>query len=138
MLICAAAPFAMSIGTARGDTRVLAERIQAGAQAVPGTKYVLKQFPGYWRENSPYKTLKDVMAAMKADPTKVVLGAGGTVGSRTRKVAPCPGVLVTATAPAPANAPLRPTKWPSARNRAEKINTRWGFYYFKFFSYYKV
>jgi putative tricarboxylic transport membrane protein len=33
-------------------------------------------------ENSPYKTLKDVMAAMKADPTKVVLGAGGTVGSQ--------------------------------------------------------
>lgn len=33
-------------------------------------------------DNSPYKTLKDVMAAMKADPTKVVLGAGGTVGSQ--------------------------------------------------------
>ena len=33
-------------------------------------------------ENSPYKTLKDVMGAMKADPTKVVLGAGGTVGSQ--------------------------------------------------------
>lgn len=33
-------------------------------------------------ENSPYKSLKDVMAAMKADPTKVVLGAGGSVGSQ--------------------------------------------------------
>ncbi|MEF7614169.1 tripartite tricarboxylate transporter substrate binding protein [Aquincola sp. MAHUQ-54] len=33
-------------------------------------------------EGSPYKTLKDVMAAMKADPTKVVLGAGGTIGSQ--------------------------------------------------------
>lgn len=33
-------------------------------------------------ENSPYKTLQDVMAAMKADPTKVVLGAGGTIGSQ--------------------------------------------------------
>lgn len=33
-------------------------------------------------ENSPYKTLKDVLAAAKADPTKVVFGAGGTVGSQ--------------------------------------------------------
>ncbi|MBP6895564.1 MAG: tripartite tricarboxylate transporter substrate binding protein [Pseudacidovorax sp.] len=33
-------------------------------------------------ENSPYKTLQDVMAAMKADPSKVVLGAGGTIGSQ--------------------------------------------------------
>ncbi len=33
-------------------------------------------------DNSPYKSLKDVMAAMKTDPTKVVLGAGGTVGSQ--------------------------------------------------------
>lgn len=33
-------------------------------------------------ENSPYKTLADVMKAMKADPTKVVLGAGGTIGSQ--------------------------------------------------------
>ncbi len=33
-------------------------------------------------ENSPFKSLKDVMVAMKADPTKVVLGAGGTVGSQ--------------------------------------------------------
>ena len=32
--------------------------------------------------NSPYKTLKDVLAAVKADPTKVVFGAGGTVGSQ--------------------------------------------------------
>lgn len=33
-------------------------------------------------ENSPYKSLKDLFAAMKADPTKVVFGAGGTVGSQ--------------------------------------------------------
>lgn len=33
-------------------------------------------------ENSPYKSLKEVMAAIKADPNKVVLGAGGTVGSQ--------------------------------------------------------
>lgn len=33
-------------------------------------------------EGSPYKTLADVMKAMKADPTKVVLGAGGTIGSQ--------------------------------------------------------
>jgi putative tricarboxylic transport membrane protein len=33
-------------------------------------------------ENSPFKNLKDVIAAMKADPSKVVLGAGGTVGSQ--------------------------------------------------------
>ncbi|MEO8279497.1 MAG: tripartite tricarboxylate transporter substrate binding protein [Ideonella sp.] len=33
-------------------------------------------------ESSPYKTLKDVIAAVKADPTKVVFGAGGTVGSQ--------------------------------------------------------
>jgi putative tricarboxylic transport membrane protein len=33
-------------------------------------------------ENSPYKSLKDVLAAVKADPTKVVFGAGGTVGSQ--------------------------------------------------------
>ncbi len=33
-------------------------------------------------ENSPFKSLKDVIAAMKADPSKVVLGAGGTVGSQ--------------------------------------------------------
>jgi putative tricarboxylic transport membrane protein len=32
--------------------------------------------------NSPYKSLKDVLAAIKADPTKVVFGAGGTVGSQ--------------------------------------------------------
>ena len=32
--------------------------------------------------NSPFKTLKDLMAAVKADPTKVVFGAGGTVGSQ--------------------------------------------------------
>ena len=33
-------------------------------------------------DNSPYKSLKEVMTALKADPTKVVLGAGGTVGSQ--------------------------------------------------------
>jgi putative tricarboxylic transport membrane protein len=33
-------------------------------------------------ENSPYKSLKDVLAAIKADPTKVIFGAGGTVGSQ--------------------------------------------------------
>ncbi len=33
-------------------------------------------------ESSPYKSLKDVLAAVKADPTKVVFGAGGTVGSQ--------------------------------------------------------
>ena len=33
-------------------------------------------------ENSPYKTLKELMAAVKADPTKIVFGAGGTVGSQ--------------------------------------------------------
>lgn len=33
-------------------------------------------------ENSPFKTLKDVLTAVKADPTKVVFGAGGTVGSQ--------------------------------------------------------
>ena len=32
--------------------------------------------------DSPYKTLKDVLAAVKADPTKVGFGAGGTVGSQ--------------------------------------------------------
>lgn len=33
-------------------------------------------------ESSPYKSLKDVLAALKVDPTKVVFGAGGTVGSQ--------------------------------------------------------
>jgi putative tricarboxylic transport membrane protein len=33
-------------------------------------------------DNSPYKSLREVMTALKADPTKVVLGAGGTVGSQ--------------------------------------------------------
>jgi putative tricarboxylic transport membrane protein len=33
-------------------------------------------------ENSPFKTLQDVLAALKADPSKVVFGAGGTVGSQ--------------------------------------------------------
>ncbi|MEO8078955.1 MAG: tripartite tricarboxylate transporter substrate binding protein [Caldimonas sp.] len=33
-------------------------------------------------ENSPFKSLKDLIAAVKADPTKVVFGAGGSVGSQ--------------------------------------------------------
>ncbi|HEU0200189.1 MAG TPA: tripartite tricarboxylate transporter substrate binding protein [Burkholderiaceae bacterium] len=34
------------------------------------------------RDDSPYKSLKDVLAAMKAEPAKVVFGAGGTIGSQ--------------------------------------------------------
>jgi len=34
------------------------------------------------RDDSPYKSIKDVMAALKTDPTKVILGAGGSVGSQ--------------------------------------------------------
>ncbi len=34
------------------------------------------------RDDSPYKDLKSLMQAFKDDPTKVVLGAGGTVGSQ--------------------------------------------------------
>src|SRR5690554_5275529 len=34
------------------------------------------------RDDSPYKTLKDLRDALKADPSKIVLGAGGTVGSQ--------------------------------------------------------
>lgn len=33
-------------------------------------------------DSSPFKSLKDVMDAVKGDPTKVVFGAGGTVGSQ--------------------------------------------------------
>jgi putative tricarboxylic transport membrane protein len=33
-------------------------------------------------ESSPFKSLGDVIAAVKADPSKVVFGAGGTVGSQ--------------------------------------------------------
>jgi putative tricarboxylic transport membrane protein len=33
-------------------------------------------------DSSPFKSLQDVLAAVKADPTKVVFGAGGTVGSQ--------------------------------------------------------
>ncbi len=33
-------------------------------------------------ENSPFKSMKDLVAAVKADPSKVVFGAGGTVGSQ--------------------------------------------------------
>jgi putative tricarboxylic transport membrane protein len=32
--------------------------------------------------DSPFKSMKDLMTAVKADPTKVVFGAGGTVGSQ--------------------------------------------------------
>lgn len=32
--------------------------------------------------NSPFKTMKDLVAAVRADPTKVVFGAGGTIGSQ--------------------------------------------------------
>jgi putative tricarboxylic transport membrane protein len=34
------------------------------------------------RDDAPYKDLKELMAAFKADPSKIVLGAGGTVGSQ--------------------------------------------------------
>jgi putative tricarboxylic transport membrane protein len=34
------------------------------------------------RADSPYKTLKDLITTLKADPTKVVMGAGGSVGSQ--------------------------------------------------------
>lgn len=34
------------------------------------------------RADSPYRTLKDLIDATRADPTKVVFGAGGTVGSQ--------------------------------------------------------
>lgn len=33
-------------------------------------------------ENSPFKSLKDLVAAVKADPSKVVFGAGGSIGSQ--------------------------------------------------------
>lgn len=33
-------------------------------------------------ENSPIKSIKDLVAAIKADPSKVVFGAGGSVGSQ--------------------------------------------------------
>nr|WP_245783735.1 tripartite tricarboxylate transporter substrate-binding protein [Paracidovorax konjaci] len=33
-------------------------------------------------EHSPYRTLADVMQALRADPSRVVLGAGGTIGSQ--------------------------------------------------------
>ncbi len=33
-------------------------------------------------DNSPIKSIKDLVAAIKADPTKVVFGAGGSVGSQ--------------------------------------------------------
>ena len=34
------------------------------------------------RADSPYKTLKDLLTAIKADPTKIAIGGGGTVGSQ--------------------------------------------------------
>jgi putative tricarboxylic transport membrane protein len=34
------------------------------------------------RADSPYKTLKDLLNAIKADPTKIAIGGGGTVGSQ--------------------------------------------------------
>lgn len=34
------------------------------------------------RKDAPWKDLKSLMAAIKADPTKVVFGAGGTIGSQ--------------------------------------------------------
>jgi len=34
------------------------------------------------RDDSPYQDLKSLMEAFKQDPTKIVLGAGGTVGSQ--------------------------------------------------------
>lgn len=34
------------------------------------------------RDDSPHKDLKSLMEAFKADPTKIVLGAGGSVGSQ--------------------------------------------------------
>lgn len=34
------------------------------------------------QEDSKYKSLKDLMDAIKADPTSVIIGAGGTIGSQ--------------------------------------------------------
>jgi putative tricarboxylic transport membrane protein len=34
------------------------------------------------RADSPYKSLPELMAALKADPAKIVFGAGGTIGSQ--------------------------------------------------------
>ena len=34
------------------------------------------------RNDSPYTSIKDVMAALKTDPSKVIIGAGGSVGSQ--------------------------------------------------------
>jgi putative tricarboxylic transport membrane protein len=34
------------------------------------------------RADSPYKTLKDLLSAIKADPTKIAIGGGGSVGSQ--------------------------------------------------------
>jgi putative tricarboxylic transport membrane protein len=33
-------------------------------------------------DNSPFRTLKDLMSAIKTDPSRIVFGAGGTVGSQ--------------------------------------------------------
>ncbi len=34
------------------------------------------------RSDSPYKTLRDLMEAIKRDPVKITIGAGGTIGSQ--------------------------------------------------------
>ena len=34
------------------------------------------------RDDSPYKTLKDLADALKRDPSKITIGAGGTIGSQ--------------------------------------------------------
>lgn len=34
------------------------------------------------RADSPYRTLRDLMAALKREPSKIAIGAGGTVGSQ--------------------------------------------------------
>ncbi|WP_038819045.1 tripartite tricarboxylate transporter substrate-binding protein, partial [Pseudomonas syringae] len=34
------------------------------------------------KSDSPYKNLDDLVKALKADPSKVVIGSGGTVGSQ--------------------------------------------------------
>ncbi|MHB9799751.1 Bug family tripartite tricarboxylate transporter substrate binding protein [Pseudomonas sp. MT3] len=46
--------------------------------AAVGTSYGAIAVPA----DSPYKNLGDLVAALKADPSKVVIGSGGTVGSQ--------------------------------------------------------
>ena len=57
-------------------------------------------------ESSPFKSLKDLVAAVKADPTKVVFGAGGTVGSQD-------WMKAALTAKAAGLDPARCASWPS-------------------------